>query len=97
MEEANRRAPQYAPPLDATAYAGIGERDKALTWLQQACADHSPVLAGLRVDPVFDPLRDDPRFQDLNSARGSTGETSLRFHRTITPSLAGRVLWRHDG
>ena len=64
-----------AIPLDpaliyATAYVGLGENDKAVEWFQQACADRSPVLIPLNVDPIFDPLRDDPRFAELLRCAG---------------------------
>jgi TolB-like protein/DNA-binding winged helix-turn-helix (wHTH) protein/Tfp pilus assembly protein PilF len=64
MEAANRHHQLYEPPLYATAYAGT-DKDKAFAWLQQACSDHSNFLSSLKVDPVFDPLRDDPRFEEL--------------------------------
>ncbi len=47
------------------AYVGMGDRDKAFAWLEKAYADHSNSLITLRVDPAYDPLRSDPRFQDL--------------------------------
>jgi hypothetical protein len=45
---------------------GLGHKEKALAWLQKAYEDHDDdALLYLKVDPVFDPLRSDPRFQDL--------------------------------
>jgi hypothetical protein len=32
-------------------------------WLEKAYGQHS--LDGMKVDPIYDPVRDDPRFQDL--------------------------------
>jgi serine/threonine protein kinase/tetratricopeptide (TPR) repeat protein len=50
----------------AGIYAGLGERDKAFEWLEKSYADRSiGVGFGTIVDPMFDPLRSDPRFQDL--------------------------------
>lgn len=48
-----------------TAYAGIGDKDKWLAWLQQSYRDHTSVPTRLKVDPLYDPLRGDPRFQEL--------------------------------
>ena len=47
------------------AYAGLDDKDKWLSWLQKACQEHSSVLADIKVDPIYDPLRSDPRFQDV--------------------------------
>jgi len=46
-------------------YLGVGKKDQALNLLQKAYSEHSNVVAFLKVDPMYDPLRDDPRFQDL--------------------------------
>jgi tetratricopeptide (TPR) repeat protein len=51
--------------LYTTAYAGMSEKDELLLWLRKACAERSSVLVNLKVDPLFDPLRDDPRFAEL--------------------------------
>jgi serine/threonine-protein kinase len=56
----------YVPAHDvALVYAGLGERDKAFTWLETAYEEHSFNLSHLKVEPRFDPLRSDPRFADL--------------------------------
>jgi TolB-like protein/DNA-binding winged helix-turn-helix (wHTH) protein/Tfp pilus assembly protein PilF len=47
------------------AYAGTKDKDKWLAWLDSASRDHSNVLIDVKVDPMYDPLRDDTRFQDL--------------------------------
>jgi TolB-like protein/DNA-binding winged helix-turn-helix (wHTH) protein/Tfp pilus assembly protein PilF len=64
LEQWNRRQ-----PLDAVAfiipYIGMGDKDQAFTWLEKAYAQHSNAITTLKVDPVYDPLRDDPRFQNL--------------------------------
>ncbi|MGA7298962.1 MAG: hypothetical protein WBX10_01570, partial [Candidatus Sulfotelmatobacter sp.] len=57
---------QVVDPISfATAYIGIGDKEKALVWLQRAYQWHSSSLTALKVDPTYDPLRNDPRFQAL--------------------------------
>lgn len=64
MEEAKQR---YVSPYDmATVYAGLGDPDQAIAWLERAYEDRSGWLAWfLKVDPKFDALRSDPRFRSL--------------------------------
>jgi eukaryotic-like serine/threonine-protein kinase len=54
----------YVSPTSlALIYVGLGEKDKAFEWLQK-----SPEVTSflpLKVDPFWDPLRPDPRFQDV--------------------------------
>jgi hypothetical protein len=43
----------------------MGENDKALVELEKACRQRSSSLTALKVDPIYDPLRGEPRFQQL--------------------------------
>jgi TolB-like protein/DNA-binding winged helix-turn-helix (wHTH) protein/Tfp pilus assembly protein PilF len=49
----------------ALIYAGLGEKDRAIEWLDKAYEVHDKGMCFLKVDPPLDPLRSDPRFQDL--------------------------------
>jgi TolB-like protein/DNA-binding winged helix-turn-helix (wHTH) protein/Flp pilus assembly protein TadD len=60
----NRRE-SVDPAVIAIACIGTGNMDQAMAWLGKAYAQHSNGLTGLKVDPIYDPLRGDPRFQDL--------------------------------
>jgi len=60
----NQREP-IDPMVIVPAYLGTGNKDQAIAWLEKAFAQHSNGLTGLKVDPLYDPLRGDPRFQDL--------------------------------
>jgi adenylate cyclase len=56
----------YMPPgVLGYAYAWVGEKERALAWLEKAYRVHDPALANLKVDPGFDSLRDDPRYLAL--------------------------------
>ena len=47
------------------AYVGTGNKDQAFAYLEKAYLQHSSTLTFLKVEPGFDPLRSDPRYQDL--------------------------------
>jgi tetratricopeptide (TPR) repeat protein len=49
----------------AAIYAILGNKDQAFAWLDNACEAHTFVLIELKVNPLFDPLRADPRFPNL--------------------------------
>ncbi|MBA3352717.1 MAG: tetratricopeptide repeat protein [Blastocatellia bacterium] len=56
----------YIPPsLIASIYGALGERDIAFDLLEQAFRERDSTLVYLKIDPMFDPLRDDPRFAAL--------------------------------
>ena len=49
----------------AQILTGLGERGRALDWLERAHRERSLWMAWLRVDPFLRPLRSEPRFQAL--------------------------------
>jgi TolB-like protein/DNA-binding winged helix-turn-helix (wHTH) protein/Tfp pilus assembly protein PilF len=49
----------------AMIYTALGEKDRALEWLERAYKVHDKGLCWLKIDFTFDPLRSDPRFQAL--------------------------------
>jgi len=56
---------EYVEPNQfAVIYAYLGEKDEAFEWLEKAFEEGGS-MGALKVDPRYDPLRDDPRFQDL--------------------------------
>ena len=69
LDQVNHLSRQEFVPADAMGhiYVGLGENGKAFEWLEKGYERHSLGLAGvdLKVDPLWDPLRSDPRFADL--------------------------------
>jgi len=64
-------ADRYVPAYwFALVYVGLGERDKALRYLERAYEERSTVLAYLLIDPRLAPLRGDPRFLALAQRLG---------------------------
>ena len=49
----------------ATVYAGLGDRDKAFESLEKAYDERSSALTWIKVEPMLDSLRSDPRYADL--------------------------------
>ncbi|HEY6264249.1 MAG TPA: protein kinase [Candidatus Acidoferrum sp.] len=54
-----------APAYMAIPCIGLGQKDQAFDWLEKAYDDRSDWMVLLQTDPVFDPIRSDPRFQNL--------------------------------
>ncbi len=54
---------QYVwPSAFALIYTALGDKDQAFAWLEKSLDEHDLLMARLRVDARFDPLRSDPRF-----------------------------------
>ncbi len=54
----------------AWVHANLRDTERVLSHLEHANANQSSYLAAIKVDPVFDFLRSDPRFQSLQSRIG---------------------------
>ncbi len=59
------RSAKLTPYIVATFHAALGEKDQAFAELNKSYQDREATLALLKVDPRFDSLRDDARFQEL--------------------------------
>src|SRR5437588_1146622 len=55
--------------VSSTAFAdihlGLGEKEKALDWLEKSYQDQESACWYLKVDPIYDNVRNEPRFQAL--------------------------------
>lgn len=59
---------KYVSPTElATLYIGLGDKEAALQSLERAYAERDPRLDELKVEPYFDSLRSDLRYQELVS------------------------------
>jgi TolB-like protein/Tfp pilus assembly protein PilF len=54
----------------ATVYLGLGDVERALDWTERAREERRGWVAYLRVNPIFDPLRESPRFDALIEKMG---------------------------
>jgi len=61
--------PSYSDASEISViYAALGDKDQAMNWLEKAFEEHFNPSVLLR--PGFDPLRSDPRFEDLERRIG---------------------------
>lgn len=67
LEEAKQKNTLMYVPLYriAATYLAMGDRKQALEWLEKAATEDPGWVVWIKVDPVMDPLRSDPRFQKL--------------------------------
>jgi tetratricopeptide (TPR) repeat protein len=67
IEELNERSKlsYISPVVIAFIHAALGEKDQAFAGLDKAYDGRDYILVFLKVDPMFDRLRSDPRFADL--------------------------------
>ena len=54
-----------SPALRMLFHLGLDEKDEALDWLERCYEEQDWYCWRLKVDPIFDPLRTEPRFQAL--------------------------------
>jgi serine/threonine protein kinase/tetratricopeptide (TPR) repeat protein len=62
-EEARRR--YVSDYVMAGVHTSLGDKDQAFEWLEKAYQTRHGDMVWLKVDPWLDPLRSDPRFQEL--------------------------------
>ncbi len=56
----------YVSPFSvAEGYMRLGQREKALEWLEKAYEEHDSGLVSIGVEPMFDSIRSEPRFKEI--------------------------------
>lgn len=57
---------KYASPVSmALVFVGLGDKEQAFAWLEKAYKERDRSMVGLKIFPLMDSLRSDPRFEDL--------------------------------
>jgi len=59
-----------APAYFIKAYAELNEREATFQWLETALAERDCIIPLLKVHPLFDQIKTDPRFADLTRRAG---------------------------
>ncbi len=62
-DQAKQRYISPAPRM--LLHLGLGEKDKAMDWLEKCYEDQDGLCSGLKISLLFDPIRNQPRFQAL--------------------------------
>ena len=67
IEELKQRRQKGYVPAGAfiNPHLALGDYDQTFFWCEEAYKEQSAILQWIKVDPLFDPVRDDPRFTDL--------------------------------
>ena len=65
----------------AMIYAGLGKKDEAFQWLDQAYREHWGRLPWIKIEPEYDSLRDDPRFSALLNKMGLDSRRTIAWSR----------------
>lgn len=60
-----KRSRSLKRPGKSTIYAGLGIKEEALQYLVKSYDEGSFYMIHLKVEPMLDPLRSDPRFADI--------------------------------
>jgi tetratricopeptide (TPR) repeat protein len=56
----------YLPAFSiATVYAGLADKEQTIFWLNKGYEERNDDMIYMKIEPVLDPIRSDPRFQDL--------------------------------
>ena len=64
LKEVSKRG--YVSPYNiAQIYARLGDTGQAVAWLEQAYSQRDSKLTYVRIEPAFEGIRSDPRFQQL--------------------------------
>jgi DNA-binding winged helix-turn-helix (wHTH) protein/TolB-like protein/Tfp pilus assembly protein PilF len=78
MLDQNARAQYVSPVSVASIYTGLGEKEKALDWLEKACDEHTFQILWLKTFPLWKKLRGEPRY----------GKLLERLHLGDTPGVS---------
>ncbi len=91
LDGLNEAAKQmYVAPISwVMLYLGIGDLERAFEWLEKAAEARDVLLCYLKVGPIYDPLRDDPRYVEMLQRIGLSNKDSMSQLRTVTQSSDG--------
>jgi len=82
---------EYISPVDMVLlYIGIGDKDTALDWVERAIEERRGWAAYLRVHPIVDSLRAEPRFAELVKKMGFDAPAAPPV--VVPPAISGDAI-----
>lgn len=89
LEERSKK--EYVPSYwIALIQVGLGDKDEAFRWLEAAYQERSTWLTWVRVEPRFDPLRSDQRFNSLLERMGLIDKETVQKGTALGLSIASQ-------
>jgi tetratricopeptide (TPR) repeat protein len=74
-----RSARELVPPFAiAAAYAGLGDATRGIAWLNRGIDQRDIYIPENFFEPLLDPLRSDPRFEQVLTRMGLERPTAIR-------------------
>jgi serine/threonine-protein kinase len=67
---ARARTGYVAGDVISMLYVALGDKEKALDWLERAYEQNAWAMYAIKAEPMFDPIRNEPRFQALEKKMG---------------------------
>jgi serine/threonine-protein kinase len=96
LNEAAKQA--YVAPISwVMLYLGVGDIEKAFEWLEKAAEARDVLLCYLKVGPIYDSIRDDPRYSDLLQRVGLGDDDSISRLRTVTQHAGVKSVQASNG
>ena len=66
LDELKNPSRPYLPAFSiAMVYAGLADKEQTISWLKKGYEERNDDMVYMKIEPVLDPMRSDPRFQDL--------------------------------
>jgi hypothetical protein len=88
QEALDRSKEEYVPAWAVSlTYAHLNEKEQAFVWFNEVIKQQHYSVAALKVHPLWDPLRKDPRFNEvltqMNFPEASDSETTAKPEETV--------------
>lgn len=78
------------PYFIAMCFVAAGDRDSAFKWFERAIEEQNEWMVWFGVEPNLDPLRDDPRYNEIVARTGNPMSQRARSGQTAEPATGGR-------
>jgi serine/threonine protein kinase/Tfp pilus assembly protein PilF len=88
----------YVAPMSwVMLYLGVGDIESAFHWLEKSAEARDILLCYLKVGPIYDQIREDPRYGELLQRINLADDESISRLRTVTQHSAKAIQSSHAG